>query len=90
MAECLSAECHFHGIIIFGHRVAGMSKTSEDAKRSNEQPMPGVSTSGTSQSATLRPNSSPGNAAGPSRIIGSQAKRQEDVTRQGTQKMKWV
>jgi hypothetical protein len=28
--------------------------------------------------------------AGPSRIVGSQAKRQEEVTRQGSQKMKWV
>ena len=66
-----------------------MSKAAGDAKNpTNVNPSASNAPTDSSQTPALRGTSVA--VTGPSKIVGSQAKRQEEVTRQGTQKMKWV
>ena len=66
-----------------------MSKAPRDAKKSTNVNSP-VSDAPAGLSQTPAPRGTGVAVTGPSRIVGSQAKKQEEVTRQGTQKMKWV
>lgn len=64
-----------------------MSKAIEGKGSSDPTPFD-PSAPGHSQSTA--PRASGSSNSNPSKIVGSQAKRQEEVTRQGTQKMKSV
>ncbi|KAF8582791.1 hypothetical protein K439DRAFT_1661677 [Ramaria rubella] len=65
-----------------------MSQANNDEKKTSGPIPPESTPSGSSQPALIRTASN--TTAGPSKIIGSQAKKQEDVTRHGTQKMKFI
>jgi len=67
-----------------------MSKAGEDKTATTTNDSAAKESSAGIDSSQNAPRATSVNPAGPSRVLGNQAKRQEEVTRHGTQKMKYV